>query len=169
MLKSLHSQHLPFFSLSPAHIVPRLSVCPYCCLHLPICPLSLSSSMPWCYSSCSQRSVILSSTTWPVLSWLMTWTSWMTPVSSPEGQCFNVPCVGSQYHYQLNIFVFKYLNVFVTYNYIYSGKLLCTLYETSTGLCSVSVPPETKSPTIDRDRWLNLCVQVTPPIRLSTD
>lgn len=57
----------------------------------PYVPSPLSSSMPWCYSSCSQRSVILSSTTWPALSWLMTWMWWMTPVSSSEGQNFYNP------------------------------------------------------------------------------
>lgn len=67
--------------------------CPHCWLYLPICPLFLSSSMPWYYSSCSQHSVILSSTTWPALSWLMTWMLWMMPVSSPQTQCSNVPYV----------------------------------------------------------------------------
>lgn len=113
--------------LSPGHI-DWPPGCPYCCLHLSICPLPLSSSMPSCCSSCSRRSVILSSTTWPALSWLMTWMWWMMLVSRRRG-----PLLLSQSTYLTCVLITAR---FLSMRYI----VVCCSFELRSGLKALIVP-----------------------------
>lgn len=123
LCKSLHARipSEPFFKFCVS-----VSYCPppYCVPYPPICPLSLSSSMPWCYSSCSPRSVIPSSITWPAPSWLMTWMSWMTPVSSPEGHCLSLVTPPSAELLWIVIFWYLLLRI-VTFTQVYSLFAFC--------------------------------------------